>query len=42
MIKKGVHGKNKVISGLSSCVIQKFSGYEIMENFLQHKEKRFL
>lgn len=42
MIKKGVHGKNKVISGLSSCVIQKFSGYEIMENSLQHKEKRFL
>ena len=40
LIKKGVHGKNKVISGLSSCVMQKFSGFEIMKNDLQYKEKK--
>ena len=40
LIKKGVHGKNKVIRGLSSCVVKKFNGYEIMKKSLQHKEKK--
>ena len=32
--------KNKVIRGLSSCVVQKFNGYELMIKSLQHKEKK--
>ena len=40
LIKEGVHGKNKVIRGLSSCVVKKFNGYEIMKKSLQHKEKK--
>ena len=40
LIKNGVHGKNKVIHGLSSCIVQKFNGYELMIKSLQHKEKK--
>lgn len=39
-IKKSVHGKNKVLRDLSSCVMQNFNGYEIMKNVLQYKEKK--
>ena len=38
-IKNGVHGKNKVIRGLSACVTQKFNSYEISKKSLQKSEK---
>ena len=43
LIKKSIHGKNKEISDLSSCVIQKFNGYEVMKkkSEIQRKKKHF-
>lgn len=32
--------KNNIIRCLSSCVIQKFSGYEILKTQLKNEEKR--
>lgn len=34
-----MHGKNKVIRGLSACVTQKFNSYEIIKKSLQKSEK---
>ena len=39
IIKKGVRGKNNIIRDLSSCVIQKFNGYEIVKHQLKDQEK---
>ena len=41
IIKKGVRGKNNIIRDLSSCVIQKFNGYEILKHQLKDQEKQF-
>ena len=40
MIKKGTQGKNNMISDLSSCVVQRFNGYEIIKARLKSEEKR--
>ena len=41
-IKKGVTGKNNVTQNLSSCVIQKFNGHEILKHQLKRQERQFL
>ena len=39
-IKKKVEGKNQVTRNLSSCVLEKFNGYEIIKHQLARKEKK--
>lgn len=39
LIKKKVQGKNKVTRNLSSCVLEKFNGYETIKNDLARKER---
>ena len=39
-IKKKVEGKNQVTRNLSSCVLEKFHGYEIIKHQLARKEKK--
>ena len=39
VIKKGAQGKNNMIRDLSSCVIQKINGYEILNTQLKNEEK---
>lgn len=39
--KKGVTGKNIIAQDLSSCVIQKYNGYEILNHQLKCQEKQF-
>ena len=39
LIKKKVQGKNKVRRNLSSCVLEKFNGYETIRNDLARKER---
>ena len=41
LIKKGVRGKNNIICDLSSCVIQRFNGYEILKHQLKDQEEQF-
>ena len=36
-----MRGKNNIICDLSSCVIQKFNGYEILKHQLKDQEKPF-
>ena len=36
-----MRGKNNTIRGLSSSVIQKFNGYEILKHQLKDQEKQF-
>ena len=40
VIKKGTQGKNNIIRDLSSSVVQKFNGYEILKVQLKSEEKR--
>ena len=42
LIKKCIHGKNDVVRDLSSCVIEKFNGYEISQHQLKREQKCFL
>ena len=37
----GVHGKNKNLRDFSSCVFQKFNGYDILKSELKNEEKQF-
>ena len=39
LIKKKVEGQNELTKNLSSCVIEKFNGHEIIKNNLSHQEK---
>ena len=39
LIKKKVQGKNEVTRNLSSSILQKFDGYEMIRNDLSHREK---
>ena len=39
-IKKKVEGKNQVTRNLSSCVLEKFNGYNIIKHQLARKEKK--
>ena len=36
-----MHGKNRNICDLSSCVVQKFNGYDILKSELKNEEKQF-
>ena len=36
-----MHGKNRNIRDLSSCVVQKFNGYDILRSELKNEEKQF-
>ena len=38
--KKHLKEKNKMKRELSSCVIQKFNGYELLRNDLNYSEKK--
>ena len=40
LVKRKVEGKNKVTRDLSSSIIEKINGYEIIKNELARKEKR--
>ena len=40
-INLGVRGKNNIICDLSSCVIQRFNGYEILKHQLKDQEEQF-
>lgn len=42
LIKKGAFGDNKTGLDLSSSVIEKFNGYEILKRGLRNKEKKIL
>ena len=37
----GVHSKNKNLCDFSSCVFQKFNGYDILKSELKNEEKQF-
>ena len=39
IIEKGVKGKNKIVRDLSSCVIQKFNGCDILKSEIKKEEK---
>ena len=39
LVKKGVHGKNNLIRGLSALDTKKLNGYEIIEN-IKNIQKR--
>ena len=39
LVKKKVQGKNEVIRNLSSSVLEKFNGYEMIRNDLSFNEK---
>ena len=39
LIKKKVEGQNELTKNLSSCIIEKFNGHEIIKNNLSHQEK---
>ena len=39
LVKKGVTGENKITQDLSSSVIEKFNGYELIKRELRNKDK---
>ena len=39
LIKANIQGKNEVTRNLSSCVIEKFNGYETIRMEIERKEK---